>query len=129
MSVMNIRHICIVCPRECEIDVGLAEQTVTEVTGHACERGKDFAVQETLSPSRIVTTTVPVRGGVIKRLPVRSAKPIPKGMIQAWMNAVKELRPEAPISAGEVLILNILGTGTDVISSRSAERSDDFPLF
>ncbi|MFD1773604.1 DUF1667 domain-containing protein [Paenibacillus rhizophilus] len=81
-----------------------------------------YAHDEILCPSRIVTTTVPIEGGVCKRLPVRSSEPLPKEWIGEWMRLVKELRVKAPVRVGEILIVGILGTGTDVISSKGVAQ-------
>ncbi|MBY9081480.1 DUF1667 domain-containing protein [Paenibacillus sp. HN-1] len=113
---------CIICPKECSIEVSSIETLVTYVSGYNCDRGRAFAIQETLSPSRTLTTTVPVKNGGCTRLPVRSSKPVPKGLIRDWMAQVKQLAPEAPVVAGEVLIANIFGSGSDVISSKSVGR-------
>ncbi|NJJ40495.1 DUF1667 domain-containing protein [Paenibacillus apii] len=110
---------CIVCPKECALDVYSLDRVVTYISGYSCERGKRYAHDETLCPSRIVTTTVSIEGGVCKRLPVRSSGPLPKERMGEWMRLVKELRVKAPVRAGKVLIAGILGTGTDVISSKS----------
>ncbi|WP_052409981.1 DUF1667 domain-containing protein [Paenibacillus durus] len=113
---------CIVCPKECTLDVYTLDEVITYISGYSCERGRQYAHDEILCPSRIVTTTVPIEGGVCKRLPIRSSGPLPKERISEWMRLVKNLRVNAPVRAGEVLIAGILGTGTDVISSKSVAQ-------
>ncbi|MDT3427834.1 CxxC motif-containing protein [Paenibacillus forsythiae] len=121
--MMNQRTLsCIVCPKECALEVSMLDKVVTYISGYSCERGRQYAHDEILCPSRIITTTVSIEGGVCKRLPVRSSSPFPKERINEWMREVKELRVKAPVQVGEVLIAGILGTGTDVISSKSVAQ-------
>lgn len=66
---------CIGCPLGCAITVTLTDGTVSSVTGNTCPRGDAYARKEVTNPTRIVTTTVRVKGGVspmvnVKRLPI-----------------------------------------------------------
>ena len=69
--------ICIICPRGCHLQV----DDNNNVTGNSCNRGKVYAIQELTSPTRIVTSTAKVLGGNLKRVSVKTNKPIPKDKI------------------------------------------------
>ena len=56
--------ICIGCPLGCPLSVTLENGEVTSVTGNTCPRGDAYARKEVTNPTRIVTSTVRVEGGV-----------------------------------------------------------------
>lgn len=45
-----------------------------EIEGNACPRGEEYAIRELTCPPRLVTATVAMRGGMVPRLPVRTAR-------------------------------------------------------
>lgn len=108
--------ICICCPKGCHLAVDEVNKTVT---GNSCPRGKEYGLNEVINPTRILTSTVKINGASIKRLPVKTNKPIPKGMIFEVMNEIMRLEVNAPIERGAVIIKNVLGTGSDIIACRS----------
>ena len=62
---MNTRELtCIGCPLGCAITVTMDGSTVTAVTGNTCPRGDAYARKEVTNPTRIVTSTVRVNGGI-----------------------------------------------------------------
>ena len=79
---------------------------VRSVTGNSCPRGDKFAHQELTCPMRVLTTTVAVSGGDETLLPVRTADAIPLA-----------LHAQAPIRMGDVVLPNLLDTGTNLIAS------------
>lgn len=112
--------ICIVCPRGCHLQVD--ETNNDAVTGNACPRGAEYGVQELRHPMRTLTSTVVLRGGVHRRLPVRTNGPIPKQTIPAAMDAINRLQVEAPVKAGQVLCQDLCGTGVELIAARTMEK-------
>ena len=56
---------CIGCPMGCPLTVELENGAVTAVYGNTCPRGDAYARKEVTAPTRIVTTTVRVTGGVL----------------------------------------------------------------
>lgn len=112
---------CIVCPRGCLLKVEPGIDGLS-VTGNACPRGVPYAVREMTDPRRMVSSTVRIEGAVHRRLPVRTSKDIPKGLVLSVCEEIGKLVVEAPVTSGEVLIGNVLGTGADVISARTMER-------
>ena len=60
---------CISCPMGCPLTVVMEAGKVTSVTGNTCKRGDIYARKEVTNPTRIVTSTVRVKGDVYKRQP------------------------------------------------------------
>ena len=50
---------CIICPRGCALTAEITESGVT-VTGNACPKGEEYAINECTNPVRTVTATVRV---------------------------------------------------------------------
>jgi CxxC motif-containing protein len=113
------RLTCVLCPVGCEIEVGKDEAGELEVRGNQCEKGVPFAVEEVLHPMRNLATSVPVRGTVAKMVSVRLSGRVPREMIFPILAEIAGLRPEAPLRRGQVLIADVLGTGVDVVVTRS----------
>ena len=57
--------ICIGCPMGCPLTVTLDGGAVVTVQGNTCPRGDAYARREVTAPTRIVTTTVRVTGGIL----------------------------------------------------------------
>lgn len=113
--------ICIVCPNGCRLQVD--ETNDYRVTGNGCERGLSYGRDEAINPMRVLTTTVRLTGGEERRCPVRTAAPIPRGRLMEAMEAISAVCAAAPVKAGQVLISDLLGTGADLIATRSIDRA------
>ncbi len=112
--------ICIVCPIGCQMEVMEGKDTNGYVvTGNACPRGEKYGIKELTDPTRVLTTTIMLKKGKLKRLPVKTDIPIPKGKVLACMKELVSLEVEAPVKAGDILIKDISGTGANIISTRS----------
>lgn len=113
--------ICISCPLGCKLKVARNDESPAGYTveGNKCFRGADYGVKEMTNPTRVLTTTVIISDAPIKRLPVRTSGAIPKHQIKHAMELINEVEVKAPIKTGQVIIGNILGTGIDVIASRT----------
>lgn len=111
-------YTCINCPLSCSLELTEKDGEVLEVTGNDCKVGRRYAAEEFTDPRRVVTTTVPVRGGTLPLLPVRSAASIPKRLILDAADALAGVVVDAPVRNGQVILADILGTGVDVIASR-----------
>ena len=114
---------CIGCPMGCRLTVTLEGKSVTSVTGNTCRRGEDYARREVTAPARVLTTTVPVVGGVRPRVPVKTAGEVPKTMVLACARALANVEVAAPVCAGDVVCRDILGTGVDVIAVRDTPKA------
>ena len=111
---------CILCPVGCELDVDRAGDDL-EVMGNQCEKGIGFAEEEILHPMRNLATSVPLLGTVSRMVSVRLSGPVPRDKIFPVLAEIAGLRPEPPICRGLVLIQNVLGTGADVIATRTVK--------
>ena len=115
--------VCVACPLGCPITVTLDDNNnVVDVTGNTCKRGDAYARTECTSPTRMLTTTVKVEGGIKACVvPVKSSVPVPKGMMMECMEAINKSSIKAPVKIGDVVIKNILDTGADIIATNNAE--------
>ncbi|PNR97901.1 DUF1667 domain-containing protein [Petrotoga olearia] len=117
--------VCTQCPLGCKINVVYAdadEIEIVEVKGNRCKRGLEFVKQEITDPLRVVVTSVKVEDGEIPMASVRSDKPVPLRLMQDIMKTLKQTKVKAPVKRGDVVIQNILDTGSDIIATRSVDR-------
>ena len=118
---MKKNLICVSCPLGCPIEVEIENGEILSVTGNTCKRGDAYARTEVTNPTRMLTTTVKVEGGKSYVVPVKSANPIPKGMMMDCMKVINEASIKAPVNIGDVVLENILGTGVDIVATNYAE--------
>ena len=127
--IETLQFNCTTCPSEClltmeverDADGNVAE--VRSVTGNSCPRGNKFAHQELTCPMRVLTTTVAVSCGDEALLPVRTAEAIPLELHAQAMDLIRGLVIEAPIRMSDVVLPNLLDTGTDLIASMNIDRA------
>lgn len=109
---------CVACPLGCSITVELDDAgNILSVTGNTCKRGDAYARTEMTNPTRSLTSTVKVSGGVHPVVPVKSAAPVPKSMLFDCMKEINQVTLQAPVKIGQVVIQNILGTGVDIVTT------------
>ena len=114
--------ICIGCPLGCMITVGMENGEVVSVTGNTCKRGDAYVRKEVTNPTRIVTSTVCVKGGELAMVSVKTKEDIPKDRIGDCIDALKGVEVEAPVAIGDVIVGNILGLGVDVVATKNVAR-------
>ena len=110
---------CIVCPRGCALRVEIEEGKDLIVTGNACPRGVQYAIDECTHPMRTITSTVRAANGSV--VPVKTSTTIPKELMFDCMKAINAAVIELPAQIGDVVIENLLGTGADVVITANAE--------
>lgn len=115
--------ICINCPMGCVLTVEMEEGEILGVSGNTCRRGDAYARKELTDPTRIVTTTVKVSGGIERMAPVKTREDIPKNKVLECVRALKDVEAKAPIRMGDVIVENIVGTGTDIVASKTVEKA------
>jgi CxxC motif-containing protein len=115
------RLTCVLCPVGCELEIGRDASGELHVDGNQCDKGVPFAVEEILRPKRNLATSVPVRGAAAKMVSVRLSAAVPREMLFPILAEIAKLRPEAPVRRGQVLIADVLGTGADVIATRTVD--------
>lgn len=116
---MNIT--CIVCPLGCSIDIEEENESIVEINGYSCPRGKEFAESEFYNPKRVVTTIVAIDGGEQLYLPVISDGQVPKQMLWDCVELLKRTKVRPPIEMGDIVVEDILDTGINIISAKSIE--------
>ncbi len=113
--------ICILCPLGCKMQVsekpGHPEDL--KVRGIQCKEGKKYAYEEYKNPTRILTSTVAIHNAPLPRLPVKTSKPLPKGLVYKAMEEINKVELNGPVKVGTVIIKDLLGTGIDVVATRS----------
>ncbi|MGN0141558.1 MAG: DUF1667 domain-containing protein [Roseburia sp.] len=112
---------CIGCPLGCSITVEQTGNTVTSVTGNTCPRGDAYARKEVTNPTRIVTSTVRVAGGISPMVNVKTASDIPKDKIFDCIAAIRSITVNAPVRIGDVVLADAAGTGVDIIAAKNID--------
>jgi CxxC motif-containing protein len=120
-------YLCIGCPLGCRVELDEAQGEVLEVRGNSCKKGEEFARQEHIDPRRMVTTTVTVTGALWPRLPVKTSGAVPKAMVADVCRTLRQVRVHAPVTLGDVVMSDVLGTGIDVVATRDMERVGVLP--
>ena len=121
---MEIRNLtCISCPMGCPITVEMEGEEIISVTGNTCKRGEVYARKEVANPTRIVTSTVKVRGGAADMVSVKTKEDIPKGKIFECVRALKGVEIEAPVHIGDVVVQNAAGTGVDIVATKNVQKT------
>ena len=113
---------CIGCPLGCTLTVGLNAGKVFSVEGYTCKRGRDYGEKECTNPMRTVTSSVPVKNGVIPMVSVKTASDIPRGKILECMEAIHTAAVQAPVHLGDVILTNIADTGVNLIATKAVGR-------
>lgn len=117
---METRNLtCIGCPLGCSLTVTLENNEVTAVSGNTCPRGDAYARKEVTNPTRIVTSSVKVEGGVLPVVSVKTQTDIPKSMIFDCANALKDVVVKAPVHIGDVLLSDVAGTGVAIVATKN----------
>ena len=113
---------CINCPMGCSLTVEVEDDKVVSVSGNTCNRGESYARKEVTNPTRIVTSTVKVRGGKSDIVSVKTKEDIPKGKILECIKALKDVTIQAPVVIGDVVAANIADTGVDIVATRNVAK-------
>jgi CxxC motif-containing protein len=114
--------ICIGCPMGCPLVVDLENGIILKISGQTCKRGEDYAMKEVTNPRRTVTSIIPIIGGEIEMVSIKTKTDIPKDKIIACMQALKGLRVQAPVSIGDVVVADICGTHVPIVITKSVRR-------
>ncbi len=114
---------CISCPAGCTLRVELNKNGLIKVEGNCCPRGEAHAKEEITAPQRVLSTSVKVVGGDYPLVSVRTDRPIPKHLIPEALKQIRGLVLTAPVQIGQVLEANFLGTGANLIATRTVRRA------
>lgn len=119
----TVHLICIGCPLGCPLEADRDGGQVLAVRGNTCPNGEKYARKELTAPTRILTTTVAVSGGVQPVVSVKTAADVPKPLLLDCVRALKAVCVPAPVAPGQVVLADIAGTGVDVIATKAVEKS------
>ena len=109
--------VCIVCPRGCRLKVD--EENDFAVTGNSCPRGAEYGRNEIMAPTRVLTSTVRLTGASLRRCPVKTDRPVPREKLLEIMSLLNEVELTSPVTIGQPVLENVLGTGANVIVTRN----------
>ena len=109
--------ICICCPCGCHLQVD--PENDYNVTGNACPNGAAYGREELTHPTRILTSTVRVEGGLYSRCPVKTAQAVPKEKMTEVVAALDRVTLHAPVRTGQVVLTDVCGTGVDIVATRN----------
>ena len=113
----TVEMICISCPIGCRLSITRSGEAVA-VSGHQCARGEAYGVAEVRAPRRIVTATVATSSPSMPRLPVRTTDALPLQQVPELLDMAYRLVVTPPVTKGQIVIRDILGTGIDLVASR-----------
>ena len=111
--------ICINCPLGCGLTVTLEDKEAVKVEGNTCPKGEAYGKKEVTNPTRIVTSTVRVSGGVLPVVSVKTASDIPKEKVMDCARTLKNVEIQAPVSIGDVVLEDICCTGVPMIATKN----------
>lgn len=117
-------YTCIVCPNGCEIEAAVEDGHVISAEGALCNKGRAYVEQEAANPQRNIATSVLVKDGELPLVSVRLTNPIPKSKIFDAMQIIKGIELSAPVKEGTVLVPNILGFESDVITTKKVGKRE-----
>ncbi len=126
-TIEKIPLTCIICPMGCSMEVEVetdadGHKKVLSVKDNGCKRGEQYAAKELQKPTRTLTSTIKVNGGVLPVVPVKTAGEVPKNMLLQCMEVVRRASCRAPVKRGDILLYDLLGTGINVIACADVEK-------
>ena len=112
---------CILCPNACQLVVRFdkAKKEIIGIDNLRCQRGEKYAAEELFDPRRSVMSVVPIESRHWKVTSVLTSEPVPKEKIFDVYDEIKQVRLKAPVKEGDIVIPNVVGSGADVIVTRS----------
>ena len=113
---MKRNMICIICPRGCSLCAELHTDQIT-VTGNACPKGQEYAINECVNPVRTVTATVRVCNRYNTMASVKTSVPVAKDKMMDVMRVLRETQINAPIHIGDVILKDIYGS--DIVATKT----------
>ena len=116
---MSRDFICICCPVGCRLTVESDVQGRIHVDGNRCSSGDAYGREEILDPKRTVTAVVRSNSLAVPYVPVRTDRPLAKGLIRELLGELYGLHVRVPVKVGDILVFNYRDSGVNVVFSRS----------
>lgn len=113
---------CIICPNGCEIEVDYEDKNIKSIKGEGCEKGIEYVTQELINPKRNIASSVLLEGGKLPLVSVRLTNPVPKEKIFDVMNLIKDIKLNAPVEVGDIVVKGVLGYDSDLIVTKHVEK-------
>lgn len=117
-----IEMTCIVCPVGCALTAQVQSDGTVQITGNKCPRGAAYGEKELTNPTRIVTSTVRVKGRKDVVVGVKTASDIPKGKIMECMKSLQQVEVEPTVQIGDVVLSDVAGTGVNIVVTRGVPK-------
>ena len=126
-------YICVLCPNSCQVSVTLRHNdaasspgtpplvdngTIHSVTGHRCDKGKEWVIGEIVEPKRVFLGSVTVSNGVFETVSVKTSGPVPLKYLEILGAYTHSLVVEAPVALYRKVSANVLNLGVDLIATR-----------
>ena len=89
-----------------------------KISGNTCKKGLNYAHDEITNPTRMICTTVKIRGGIHKVIPVRTDRAIPDKYKLEVVKAVNKIELTSPVKMGDIIISDLFGTGVNIVAER-----------
>ena len=115
---MKNKLVCVVCPIGCRLTIsGTLEEL--KIEGNQCKRGIKFAKDELTNPTRMICSTVRIKGGIHRVLPVKTDRAIPEKYKLECVKEINKIELVSPVKMGDVIIKNIFETGVNIVATRN----------
>jgi len=113
---MQKEIICAECANRCKL---LVEQQGEDIiiTGNRCPRGLKSGREEFLGERVTVHGVVRCSAAETGKVAVHTSKPVQKGMVYKVTLAMKRVKLDKEVIAGDVVVKNISNTDADLIVS------------
>lgn len=115
---MKGEFICIVCPTSCPVSAEWNETELLRIDRAQCKLAREYIRSEIFDPRRAVTTSVLVEGGDLPLVSVKTDRPVPKARMLDVMDYLAQVVARAPVEVGDVVVPNILDTGSNIVATR-----------
>jgi len=117
--------VCTACPLGCRLTITGDTESDLVITGNSCPRGLEYGREEFLSPKRVVTATASAEGNPHIRIPVKTGRAIPKGVIASALNRIYNLSIPLPVKTGDILLENLENTGVQLVATKTITKPGD----
>lgn len=115
--------VCTICPVGCHVTAEWNETDLLDIEQAACKLAWPFIRGEIFDPRRVVTTTVPVEGGDLPLVSVKTDIPVPKNRMLDIMESLASRVVQAPVDVGDIVVPNVLGLGANIRATKKVRKA------